>query len=85
MATFLGPAQPDASTEERALRGEFRLVYVTPEKLVGGNFLDSLARMHREGGRGRICLFAVDESHCVSEWVSCSCFSASCWDNFHLI
>ncbi|KAL3779266.1 hypothetical protein HJC23_009203 [Cyclotella cryptica] len=52
VATYLGSAQTDASMEERALRGEFRLVYVTPEKLVGGNFLERLARMHRQG-RGK--------------------------------
>jgi superfamily II DNA helicase RecQ len=35
----------------------------------GGVFLDRLGRMHEGGGRGRICVIAVDESHCVSEWV----------------
>jgi len=35
LAAFLGSAQTDASVQERALRGEFRVLYVTPEKLVG--------------------------------------------------
>ena len=67
IATYLGSSQSNAGVEQRALNGEYRLVYVTPEKLTIGNFLDRLANMH-QNGRGRICLFAVDESHCVSEW-----------------
>ena len=72
IATYLGSSQSNYQAEEKALNGEYRLVYVTPEKLVGGGgvFLDRLARMHQLGGKGRICLIAVDESHCVSEWVS---------------
>ena len=69
IATFLGSSQSNYQAEERALNGEFRLVYVTPEKLTGtAGFLDRLANMHQGGGNGRICLIAVDESHCVSEW-----------------
>jgi ATP-dependent DNA helicase RecQ len=75
VATFLGSSQSDPSAEARALSGAYRLVYVTPEKLTGedGAFLGRLANMHTNGGgrggsSGKICLFAVDESHCVSEW-----------------
>jgi RecQ family ATP-dependent DNA helicase len=32
-----------------------------------GSFLDRLGELHRRNGDG-ICLIAVDESHCVSEW-----------------
>ena len=32
VATFLGSSQSDPTAEARALNGEFRLVYVTPEK-----------------------------------------------------
>ena len=35
LAAFLGSAQSDPSVQERALRGEFAVLYVTPEKLVG--------------------------------------------------
>jgi len=66
IATFLGSSQSDYTAEERALNGEYRLVYVTPEKLSQGRFLDRLATMHSRGDR--ICCIAVDESHCVSEW-----------------
>jgi len=51
--------------EQAALRGEYRLLYVAPERLVNPNFLWLLLKLQR--GRG-IALFAVDEAHCVSEW-----------------
>ena len=62
VATFLGSSQSDPTAEARALNGEFRLVYVTPEKLSNNpGFLDRLASMHQRGGTGKICLIAVDE------------------------
>lgn len=70
LAAFLGSSQSDPMVEERALNGEYRLIYVTPEKLTsGGGFLDRLSSMHQSGSNNsKICLIAVDESHCVSEW-----------------
>ena len=71
VAVFLGSAQTDPSAEDDALSGRYRLVYATPEKLLAGDFLDRLGHLHRSasgGGEGRICVIAVDESHCVSEW-----------------
>lgn len=74
VAAYLGSGQFDPTVEERALRGEYKLVYLTPEKLLSGKFLDALARLHTQhgragaGGEGKICLIAIDESHCVSEW-----------------
>ena len=66
LAAFLGSAQTDPSVEPRALRGDFALVYVSPEKLFAadGRVLHALARL----GRARLLLLAVDEAHCVSEW-----------------
>jgi len=63
-ACFLGTAQPDPNVEQAALRGEYRLVYLTPEKLTG-SFLERLKPLHARGG---IALIAVDEAHCISEW-----------------
>ena len=66
LATFLGSAQMHASEEAAALAGKYRLVYVTPEKLISGGFLNQLARMHTT--TRPLSLIAIDESHCVSEW-----------------
>ena len=49
--------------EHRAMRGEFTVVYATPEKLLTWQHgLRELASVVH------ITCFAVDESHCVSEW-----------------
>lgn len=66
IATYLGSSQADPQADEKALNGEYRLVYVTPEKLTSEGFSDKLAHMHQY--IAKICLIAIDESHCVSEW-----------------
>ena len=63
-ACFLGSAQTDASVEDRAMSGQFSLIYVCPETL--GRLLPALWRLHHEGGG--IGLLAVDEAHCTSQW-----------------
>ena len=47
--------------EESFYAGELHLLYVSPEKLVSGNFVSILKR-------GKINLFAIDEAHCISAW-----------------
>ena len=47
--------------EESFYAGELDLLYVSPEKLVSGNFISILKR-------GKINLFAIDEAHCISAW-----------------
>ncbi|MGZ3509897.1 MAG: DNA helicase RecQ [Vulcanimicrobiaceae bacterium] len=63
-ATFLN-SSIDAQTAARRIdaldRGEYRLLYVAPERIVLGGFRAQLDRWNLQ----RI---AVDEAHCVSEW-----------------
>lgn len=47
--------------EERFLRGELDLLYVSPERLLSERCQDLLSR-------GHLALFAIDEAHCVSQW-----------------
>jgi ATP-dependent DNA helicase RecQ/Werner syndrome ATP-dependent helicase len=61
VACFLGSHQHDFRVEEAAMRGEYRLVYVTPEKVASAGFLQRLQALDP-------CLVAVDEAHCISEW-----------------
>src|SRR5271170_481230 len=46
---------------DRIARGELRLLYVAPERLVKSETLDLLKR-------AKIALLAVDEAHCISQW-----------------
>ena len=65
VAAMLGSGQLDPSVEERALNGQYPLVYLSPEKLMAGSTLDRLCQLH---ARQPLLLFAIDEAHCVSEW-----------------
>jgi ATP-dependent DNA helicase RecQ len=56
----LSLAQQD-EVMESMVRGEVELVYVAPERLRNGRFLETIAKSN-------VSLLAVDEAHCVSEW-----------------
>ncbi|HKU66175.1 MAG TPA: RecQ family ATP-dependent DNA helicase [Candidatus Baltobacteraceae bacterium] len=63
-ATYLNSAiDADAAAEriEALNRGEYRLLYVAPERALLPSFMRSLERWN-------VASIAVDEAHCVSEW-----------------
>jgi len=47
--------------EERAAAGQYRLIFVAPERLLTPRFLELVDRMH-------VRAFAIDEAHCISHW-----------------
>ena len=63
-ATFLNSSLAAGQSRPRLRglhQGEYRLLYVAPERLMLSGFLDDLARWN-------VRLFAIDEAHCISEW-----------------
>jgi ATP-dependent DNA helicase RecQ len=53
------------SITRQALRGELKILYVAPERLMAGSFLQLLEQVNNHAG---LALFAIDEAHCVSQW-----------------
>ncbi|GAB2228981.1 hypothetical protein Droror1_Dr00023115 [Drosera rotundifolia] len=70
-ATFLNSQQSASQAaaiiqELRKDKPSCKLLYVTPERVVGNPaFLDTLKWLHR---KGQLAGFIVDEAHCVSQW-----------------
>ncbi|MFZ0828525.1 MAG: RecQ family ATP-dependent DNA helicase [Verrucomicrobiia bacterium] len=63
-ATFLNSSLGAGGSRPRLHglhNGEFRLLYVAPERLMLSGFLDDLKKWN-------VNLFAIDEAHCISEW-----------------
>jgi len=63
-ATFLNSSLAAEESRKRLRglhNGEFRLLYVAPERLMLSGFLSDLQRWN-------VRLIAIDEAHCISEW-----------------
>src|ERR1043166_7693531 len=63
-ATYLNSTlgREDAKARWRGLhRGEYRMLYVAPERLMLETFLERARNW-------KIAQFAIDEAHCISEW-----------------
>jgi ATP-dependent DNA helicase RecQ len=55
------PNDKQAQVIRKASEGEFRLLYLSPERLARADTIDWLQRVP-------IAFFAIDEAHCISEW-----------------
>lgn len=53
--------QQRAEVMRRLVAGAVDLLYVAPERLAMDGFLSTLESV-------KLCLFAIDEAHCISEW-----------------
>jgi ATP-dependent DNA helicase RecQ len=63
-ATFLNSSLATGESRPRLRglhNGEYRLLYVAPERLMLSGFLEDLKKWN-------VNLFAIDEAHCISEW-----------------
>jgi ATP-dependent DNA helicase RecQ len=68
-AAFINSSLDAAEIQRRTqalLRGDYKLLYLAPERLLLQEFLEGpLNRLYSEVG---INAFVIDEAHCVSEW-----------------
>jgi ATP-dependent DNA helicase RecQ len=60
LASTLEREERDAR-EQAMIRGDYKLVYVAPERLASDTFVRIL-------GRCNIALVAIDEAHCIAQW-----------------
>lgn len=63
-AVFLNSSlsyQETQQTKQRILKGEIKLIYVSPEGILSANLASFFEQI-------KISLIAIDEAHCVSQW-----------------
>jgi len=67
-ATHLCSTQNDTSIPAAITRGEFKVVYVTPERMFLGGGGEPNPLFQSLASHGKLCFVAVDEAHCVKKW-----------------
>ncbi len=63
-ATFINSTLTESERANRQMRlrqGEYKLVYVAPERFRSEAFVNALIE-------ARLALYAIDEAHCISQW-----------------
>lgn len=61
-AVYSGMSRQEiVATLENCIFGDFKFLYVSPERLSSELFINKLRAMN-------VCLLVVDESHCISQW-----------------
>lgn len=66
-STFLGSGQKDLTTTAKIAKGEYDLVYLTPEKLfvTNGSLQQPFLQLEKQQ---KVGLIAVDEAHLILSW-----------------
>ena len=61
-AVYMGMTTTEIDTQlDNCIFGDYKFLYLSPERLTTERFLTKLRAMH-------VCLLAVDECHCISQW-----------------
>ena len=67
-ATYLCSTQQDSSVPAAIAAGEFKVVFVTPERMFPGGGSQPNHLMQSLAAEGKLCLIAIDEAHCIFSW-----------------
>ncbi len=63
-ATYINSSLPHPEQQSRIggmIKGDFKLIYIAPERLRSNSFMRAVQKTH-------VQLLAVDEAHCISQW-----------------